>query len=296
MRIGAASLVVKGQSVLAINCRKGRGLTLPGGAFEPKDVNLKVTSIRELREETGVVGDNPRLVWAGRAVDDNYCCVFEVTQIGESSLELATAEQPVWVNWKRLLTDSLFSANYQEFLPWFFDESKYSQISRPLLPEYLDIDTQIISVQGEMDCDDNDQERYTGHCAVGRVTGEGEYSIEQGYVYPVLFANGVSVFLDSNDLSDASNYIVLPPVNGKPKYKARVLGLARALVGRQQALWDTAREIETEIGSDIALLRSFQQFCSDCGDPCTLRDETLTKMLDQLVVDVIEEEAELNDA
>lgn len=62
MLIGCIALVRRGKKMIGIDCSKNRGKILPGGKHEQGETFTE-TTLRELREETGLWGKNPKLIF-----------------------------------------------------------------------------------------------------------------------------------------------------------------------------------------------------------------------------------------
>lgn len=85
MKIGCISLVrFQDNKLLAINCRKGRGIILPGGLHEEGET-YKEAALRELQEETGAIGYDPKFVF-GAPDGTSFCMAFEIGRVLPSSI------------------------------------------------------------------------------------------------------------------------------------------------------------------------------------------------------------------
>lgn len=74
----------------------------------------------------------------------------------------------------------------------------------------LSVGTRIVSILGELDHDENDEERSAEPGSIGKVEGAQCLLPEHIWNYKVVFPNGTWVFINSRELSDASRYTVLP--------------------------------------------------------------------------------------
>ena len=80
----------------------------------------------------------------------------------------------------------------------------------------LEIGTQLLSVNGELDCDENDRERATGPLATGTVISA-DWSEHQGWTYGVTCPNGTWVFIDQLDsVDDVALYRVVQKGERQP--------------------------------------------------------------------------------
>jgi 8-oxo-dGTP pyrophosphatase MutT (NUDIX family) len=56
IKIGCIAVIPYQDAFLGIQCKKGRGIILPGGRYEPeKDASYHATAVREAEEECGVL-------------------------------------------------------------------------------------------------------------------------------------------------------------------------------------------------------------------------------------------------
>jgi hypothetical protein len=73
----------------------------------------------------------------------------------------------------------------------------------------LSAGTQILSVFGEEDLDENGQERFTRPMAVGTISRRECYGGVR-WSYDVQFPNGTSVWLDEHEVNHRHLYFVIP--------------------------------------------------------------------------------------
>lgn len=81
------------------------------------------------------------------------------------------------------------------------------------IPHPLPRGTRVITVQGELDHDAQDEERVTKPGSVGRITGianERENG-DEGYCYDIEFDNGAWFTRDDFEIDDATRYRVVAP-------------------------------------------------------------------------------------
>ena len=77
--VNVIALTPDRQMVLVEQYRHGSDtveLEIPGGVMDPGEIDPVATAVRELREETGFVGENPRIlgrVHANPAILSNFC-------------------------------------------------------------------------------------------------------------------------------------------------------------------------------------------------------------------------------
>ncbi len=110
MLIGAVVLVRSGSKILCIDCKKGRGIILPGGAVEPGE-SFHAAAKREFKEETGYVATRLQYVFGGPANPETYTYCFMHT----GSLPDKTAEgdeKVIWATWEDMFA-SKFGAYYR---------------------------------------------------------------------------------------------------------------------------------------------------------------------------------------
>lgn len=124
-KIGCCALVFDPNTlkVLALECSKGRGLTIPGGKWEEGET-FREGALRELQEETGLKATtSPELIYHGMNVDNWYSYVYLVKYNGEEIYETPEGK-PVWVDKDTLIQNSTFKAFYDAM----FEEIGYLPI------------------------------------------------------------------------------------------------------------------------------------------------------------------------
>lgn len=82
VKIGCVTLIrvaIQGPpKFYAVNCKKGRGIILPGGKWD-KGESFVECAIRELYEETGIIAKDYRLVFQGMSEEGYYTYAFVAT-------------------------------------------------------------------------------------------------------------------------------------------------------------------------------------------------------------------------
>lgn len=98
--------------ILAVTRRDGFGCGLPGGKAELNEL-LQDTALRELFEETGLIAENPKLLYS-RLHYDSYCETYSVTVTGGTIRDSAEGHV-FWATREHLIKGSPFGA-YNEAL------------------------------------------------------------------------------------------------------------------------------------------------------------------------------------
>lgn len=81
--IGCITMIRHNDRIVAIQCKKGRGVIMPGGKWEPGETFLE-TAKRECFEETGLLAHNFKLIFQGMSEEGYYTYAFSA-QIDEFS-------------------------------------------------------------------------------------------------------------------------------------------------------------------------------------------------------------------
>lgn len=92
--------------ILAITRGNSTLCGLPGGKAE-KDEPLSETVLRELMEETGLVGDSPQLIFASDVGQDFYCATYAVVITG-GTIRDSNEGHVFWATPEQLTTESPF--------------------------------------------------------------------------------------------------------------------------------------------------------------------------------------------
>lgn len=112
MLTGCVSLVSIGDTIIGLQCSKGRGIILPGGKWEVGET-FKQTASRELFEETGLVALRQELVFSAPCENGYYIFSFvtvvEKFEAGFESREGLT----VFTNWATLIANETFGGYYE---------------------------------------------------------------------------------------------------------------------------------------------------------------------------------------
>jgi 8-oxo-dGTP pyrophosphatase MutT (NUDIX family) len=110
MILGAVVLIQSGSRILCIDCKKGRGHILPGGAIE-KGEDFHTAAKRELKEETGYISNRLEFVFGGPSNTTTYTYCF--AHRGSLPDQPAPGdEKVVWSTWD-VMFDSEFGAYYR---------------------------------------------------------------------------------------------------------------------------------------------------------------------------------------
>lgn len=117
MKIGAFGLVhwLDSDGFLGIECKKGRGLILPGGTYDPTiDRTYHDTARRELKEETGVEVHSSYIqyLWCGPDGGDYMTFAFYCPHVTQWSPTETAEGKPCRVTWNDLF-QSRFAAHYR---------------------------------------------------------------------------------------------------------------------------------------------------------------------------------------
>ncbi len=86
--IGTAMLILlEGRKMVGIECKKGRGITLPGGKVDPGE-SFREAAIRECSEEAGIVIHpvHAKLVFHGFSTDQSYCYTYSAGMVNPNQL------------------------------------------------------------------------------------------------------------------------------------------------------------------------------------------------------------------
>lgn len=75
VKIGCITLVRFHDRFIGIRCKKGRGVILPGGKWEPGETFVQAAQ-REFREETGMAVERLQLVFSGMSEEGYYTYAF----------------------------------------------------------------------------------------------------------------------------------------------------------------------------------------------------------------------------
>lgn len=128
MLYGSVALVyTPTYKIVVVECAKGRGLTLPGGKIEP-DETPREACLRELKEETGLVGQESKLIFQitmpgihaphrtipGMTVycPESHAYFFWVYVRDFDTLRGGSEGKAAFVTWEELLSNSVYSGYY----------------------------------------------------------------------------------------------------------------------------------------------------------------------------------------
>jgi 8-oxo-dGTP pyrophosphatase MutT (NUDIX family) len=109
--IGVFALIpisLRGPMFHAIECKRGRGIILPGGKWEPGELYHQ-TAIRETEEEMGLRVTRPVFFHFGANTDGYLCYTFQCDLTSSFQQPVETAEgKPVEACWDDLVRGSKF--------------------------------------------------------------------------------------------------------------------------------------------------------------------------------------------
>lgn len=119
MIIGCVSLVFyHDHRIVAMQCKKGRGIILPGGKWE-KGETFRETAARELKEEVGLTATSQNWIYGGMSSDGAFVNTF-VTKVEHFHMKETAEGIPMFTDWEGLLTSD-FKAYYDilgEIMKW----------------------------------------------------------------------------------------------------------------------------------------------------------------------------------
>jgi 8-oxo-dGTP pyrophosphatase MutT (NUDIX family) len=124
--IGVNALIPLGKSQTGeavfqgLKCSKGRGIILPGGKWEEGETYTQ-TAIRETKEETGLIVQNPKFLYSGMSSDGFFVHTFVCYKKVPFQEPIATKEgTPVAATWHHLLSSQF--APYYEILKEIYEQ------------------------------------------------------------------------------------------------------------------------------------------------------------------------------
>jgi 8-oxo-dGTP pyrophosphatase MutT (NUDIX family) len=108
--IGCITMIQHNDRIVAIQCKKGRGVIMPGGKWQPGETFID-TAKRELEEETGLKARNFKLIFHGMSEEGYYTYAFSA-QIDEFKPTDSAEGDVVLTDW-HTLKQSKFGGFYQ---------------------------------------------------------------------------------------------------------------------------------------------------------------------------------------
>jgi 8-oxo-dGTP pyrophosphatase MutT (NUDIX family) len=102
--IGSIALIPLGDGMFqGIKCAKGRGISLPGGKWQPGET-FRDTAIRETKEEVGLDVDAYRLLYQGPSPDGYIVHCFLCRKTYPQQQAITSKEGwPIVTTWKHLM-------------------------------------------------------------------------------------------------------------------------------------------------------------------------------------------------
>lgn len=88
--------------------------------------------------------------------------------------------------------------------------SQQKAANKPVHSHPLPVGTRIVSILGELDSDEKDNDREAPPGSVGKVEGMERLKLATVWNYRVTFPSGTWVFLNERELADDSRYTILP--------------------------------------------------------------------------------------
>lgn len=102
----AAAIVMNNNNQILLGRHSSGGLAFAGGHMDMADGSKEITALRELKEETGLVGRNPQKIWSGK-LNGNECDVFLIDSYTGEPKASEELKDFKWVNAQDIKWDKL---------------------------------------------------------------------------------------------------------------------------------------------------------------------------------------------